>query len=129
MTPFMTSSLKGCDHMGDFKIDANKLLKGLSEVDERRKKAVDRYSDAAAKKLEAEAKKEAKWTDRTGLARQTISSGKQWEDDKCNIYVAGNQEYSPYLEFANEKKYAILYPTLLKLQNEIIQGMNKILEK
>lgn len=115
--------------MGSFKIDPSNLLKGLSDLDQRKHKAIDKYADAAGKKLKAEAKRNAPWTDRTGLARQTISSGKEWENDKCNIYVAGNQKYSPYLEFANEKKYAILYPTLKKLEYEIIQGMNKILEK
>jgi hypothetical protein len=129
MTPFMIFSLKGCDLMGSFKIDPSNLLKGLSDLDQRKYKAIDRYADTAGKKLEAEAKKDAPWTDRTSLARQTIKGGKEWESEKCHVYVAGNTDYFPYLEFDNEKKYAILYPTLKKLEYEIIQGMNKILEK
>ncbi|MBU3205130.1 hypothetical protein KPL30_13325 [Clostridium algidicarnis] len=93
------------------------------------KAAIGVYADTAGKKLEDHAKNNTKWTDRTGLSRKTIEGGKQWEGDKCNVYVTGNTEQFPYLELAMDKQYSILKPTVNKLSPEILKGLNKILEK
>jgi hypothetical protein len=140
-----------------FKFDATDMLKKIAtmgEVHNRMKSAVGVYCDSSGKKMEGYAKNNAKWEDRTGNARQTIKGGFKWEDnDKCSAYVAGNMEYSPYLELAhakgksgddevgmevapsfeqlelaNEGKYAILRPTVRKFTNEFINGMAKLLK-
>lgn len=140
-----------------FKFDATDMLKKIAtigEVHNRMKSAVGVYCDSSGKKMEGYAKNNAKWEDRTGNARQTIKGGFKWEDnDKCSAYVAGNMEYSPYLELAhakgksgddevgmevapsfeqlelaNEGKYAILRPTVRKLTPEFINGMAKLLK-
>ena len=112
-----------------FKINCEDILKGLSEFEIKSKVAMDIYADTACKKLEVEAKTNAPWNDRTGLSRKTIESGKQWEGDKCNVYVAGNTEQMPYLELANDKQYATLKPAVEKLSPEILRGMVNLLGK
>ncbi|MBV1816857.1 hypothetical protein ACIR03_02725 [Clostridium cochlearium] len=112
-----------------FKIDIESVLNGLSEFEMKSKAAIGVYADTAGKKLEEHAKKNAPWTDRTGLARKTIEGGKEWDSEKCIVYVAGNMEYSPYLELCNDKRYATLKPAVDKLSPEILNGLNKILEK
>ena len=42
-------------------------------------------------------------------------------------YVAGNMDYSIWLELANEKRYAILHPTLLAMSSDILEGMRNLL--
>ncbi|MBU3208524.1 hypothetical protein KPL28_02605 [Clostridium algidicarnis] len=93
------------------------------------KAAIGVYADTAGKKLEAYAKNSAPWTDRTGLGRKTIEGGNQWEGDKCHVYVAGNMDYSPYLELCNDKKHATLKPSVDKLSPEILKGMGNLLGK
>lgn len=115
--------------MSDFKIDVEGILAGLSEFELKSKAVMGVYADTAGKKLEAHAKKNALWKDRSGLARKTIEGGKQWEGDECIVYVAGNMEYSPYLELCNDKKYATLKPAVDKLSPEILRGMNNLLGK
>jgi hypothetical protein len=143
--------------MPGFKFDATDLLDKLAkngEVNRKMKAAAGVYCDSAGKKMAGEAKKNAKWTDRTGNARQTIDGGFKWQDeDKCAAYVAGNMDYSPYLELAhakgtsgdagvsmevapsfeqlelgNEGKYAVLRPTVRKLTPEFVNGMAKLLK-
>lgn len=112
-----------------FKINCEDILKGISEFEIKSKIAVDIYADTAAKKLEAKAKQDASWIDRTGLTRKTIEGGKQWQGDKCNVYVAGNTEQMPYLELAHDKKYATLKPSVENLSGEILRGMVNLLGK
>lgn len=144
--------------MSGFKFNTEDLLKNLAssgEVNKKMKAAVGVYCDSTGKKMSGEAKKNAKWTDRTGNARQTIDGGFKWQDEnKCAAYVAGNMEYSPYLELShtkgtrsdsevgmevgpsfsqlelgNEGKYAVLRPTVRKLTPEFVAGMANLLGK
>lgn len=108
------------------KVDIKGALKGLSEAQLKMRAAAGIYAETAGKKLESTAKKDASWKDRSGQARETIEGGKVWRGDKCEIYLSGNKEYSPCLEFANEKKYAVLYPTVEKLSPEILKGMRNL---
>ncbi|OAA91257.1 hypothetical protein [Clostridium ljungdahlii] len=144
--------------MSGFKFDATDLLRKIAEngeVNNKMKSAVGVYCDSEGKKMEGYAKNNAPWQDRTGNARQTIKGGFQWEDEsKCKSYVAGNMEYSPYLELAhakgksgddevgmevgpsfaqlelaNEGKYAVLRPTVRKLTPKFVSGMANLLGK
>lgn len=109
--------------------DASDLFEGLTSFEDKMERAVEIYGDTAGKKLEAIAKVEAPWENHTGNARKTITGGSEWDGDKRRIYVAGNMDYSVYLELAMEKKYAILWPTVLKTSTEILNGLANLLNK
>ncbi|MZQ76207.1 MAG: hypothetical protein GT589_08680 [Peptoclostridium sp.] len=70
-----------------------------------------------------------KWKDRSGRARQTIQGGMEWQGAKCRTFVSGNVDYFEYLEFAHEKKYAVLWPAIQANSKKMLEGMHKILEK
>ncbi len=92
------------------------------------KAAIGAYADTAAKKMEAEAKKNAPWQDRTGNARNSILGNFGWQGDKAVITLSGNMDYSVYLELAHEKKYAILKPTIDRNAPEVIKGYQKLVK-
>ncbi|MBM7869302.1 hypothetical protein JOC70_000771 [Clostridium pascui] len=108
-------------------IDIKGVLQGFVEFETRANAAMKIYGDSAGKKLEKEAKENAPWEDQTGLSRKTIKGGSQMDGDKCVVYVAGNTEHFPYLELANDKKYATLQPSVNKLSPEILRGMDNLL--
>ena len=110
------------------RIDIMGAAKGLAERKLRTMYAAETISKAAAAKLEAAAKRDAPWTDRSGLVRQTIQGISGWEGDKIRTGVAGNMEYSPYLELTNDKRNAVLWPTIDKLKPEILQAMSKVVK-
>ncbi|MCD3217484.1 hypothetical protein FDJ70_07590 [Clostridium botulinum] len=112
-----------------FDVNIDGILRGFTIFETRSKVALGVYADTAGKKLETYAKENAKWTDDTGLARKTIKGGKEWEGEKCNVYVAGNMEYSPFLELCNDKKYAILKPSVNKLSPEILRGLKNLMRR
>lgn len=110
-------------------IDINGIMQGLGYLNEKGKIALEIYADTAGKKLEADAKRNAKWTDRTGLSRKTMQGGKEVHGDQIEIYIAGNTSQMPFLELAHEKKYAILKPTVDKNAKSIIKGLENLLGK
>lgn len=107
--------------------DMRGITNGLTNLERQLIRKVEIYGDNAGKKMEAHAKANAPWIDRTGKARQTIKGGGEWEGDKMRCYVSGNMSYSIWLELANQKRYAILNPTLNAMSNEIVQGMRNLL--
>jgi hypothetical protein len=109
------------------RLDIQSVLTGLTEFEVKAKVAIELYANTAAKKLENEAKNNGPWTDRTGLSRKTITSGTQWDGNKCGIFISGNTAQFPYLELAMDKKYATLQPAVNKLSPEILRGMNNLL--
>lgn len=90
--------------------------------------ALGLYAHTAAKKMEAEAKKKAPWTDRTANARNSIQGDFGWEGNQCKIVLAGNVDYFIYLELAMEKKYAILKPTIEQNAPEILKGYQRLVK-
>ena len=112
-----------------FRVDASDFLRGLESAQHVAMAAVGLYAETAGKKLEAEAKSQAPWIDRTGNSRQTITGGFKWRGDTCVIYVCGNMQYSVFLELCNEKRYATLWPALNRLQPNILRGFAGILDR
>lgn len=142
--------------------DASSFLSGMTEANLKMRFAVEKYGETAAKKLEAYAKENRPWTDRTSNARNSIQGFSGWGEVSGNVTleetgetkkgetkykssgfnttsqggsgkmmvgVSGNMEYSPYLELAGEKQYAILWPTIQAMEAELVQGMHKLLDK
>jgi hypothetical protein len=95
-------------------------------VENKVRAAIGLFADTAAKKMEGEAKNNASWTDRTSNARNSIRGEFGWKGNKAVIILSGNMEYSPYLELANEKKYAILVPTIQRNAPEVLKAYKKV---
>ncbi len=90
------------------------------------KAAIGLYADTAAKKMEAEAKQNASWTDRSGDARNSIQGDFGWKGKHAVISLSGNMDYSVFLELAMEKKYAILVPTIKRNAPEVLKAYRRI---
>lgn len=68
---------------------------------------------AAASEMEASAKQNAPWTDRTGNARRTLAGFAQWDSTGSLVVgIAGHMHYSPRPELHYGGRYAILAPTV-----------------
>ena len=97
-------------------------------VEKKMRAAIGVYADTAAKTMEGYAKENAKWTDRTGNARNSIQGNFGWKGNQAVITLSGNMDYSVYLELAHEKKYAILKPTIDRNAPEILKGYQRLVE-
>ena len=64
----------------------------------RARAAVDIVLRSWAGKLESQAKSKAKWTDRTGQARNSIHSGIEHEGDYVVLYLSHGSRHGSFLE-------------------------------
>lgn len=100
---------------------ANMEWRGLDMMLQR----MDQYGDAVrdvplqvaqevTPQIEADAKRDAPWTDRTSNARQGLH-GRFWQEDNGNVTVirlAHGMFYGRFLELRWQGRYAIILPTL-----------------
>ena len=111
-----------------FKFDASNLIKGLAEREIKTRAALGLYADTVAKKMESHAKSNKPWIDRTGRAKQSLNGSWKWMGDVARVELSHGVDYGIYLEFCNEKKYAIIKPTIDIISPQAIRGLNKILK-
>lgn len=110
---------------------ATKGLRGVHEV----KVALDRWhktrivkatavcSKVVEPMLEARAKKDAPWTDRTGEARRRLHAKTIVEPNAVIVQLHHGVYYGVFLEVSRAGKFAILKPTLDKSRADIMQAL------
>ena len=108
------------------RIDAKDFLANMSAIKQRSMFAAEKVGQNAAACMEGEAKRNAGWTDRTGLARQTITGYFGWQGKKLRMGVSGNMEYSVYLELAHEGRFAILWATVQANEQKIMDDLREV---
>ena len=111
-----------------FKLDASKLISGLAEREVKTRAALGLYADTVSKKMEAHAKSNKPWTDRTGRAKQSLNSSWSWRGDVARVELSHGVDYGIYLEFCNERKYSIIRPTIDYISPSAIKGLKNIIK-
>lgn len=111
------------------KFDPSDLARGLNDTLAKSELAVRLYADTAAIKLQNDAKKNAKWTDRTGAARNRLTGYTEPRPSAVRIILAHGVDYGIWLELAHEKRYAILQPTIDLKSAEILKGLDGLLNR
>ncbi len=117
--------------MPEFEWDMNieNLKNGIVAVDKKAQAAVEMYAKNQAKRLESYAKKDAPWTDRTGMARKSLNAITSKTNTGIRITLAHGVDYGIWLELANEKRFAIIKPTIELRGNEVLEGYANLLDK
>lgn len=84
----------------------------------------------AATKMEAWAKQNAPWTDRTGQARQRLTGRAYWESPEIVVAAIAHQvDYGIWLELAHQRRYAILEKALEEHKEEIEDAVKILLKR
>lgn len=122
--------------MASFDIDISTLEMAISSLAPKTTKALEKYGDTVGAKMEAVAKQNAPWQDRTGDARRFINHDSYFVNDTLVVSVFNNQvPYMPYLEYARKQngekygKYAILNPTRDEIKDEALKGLENLLDR
>ena len=97
----------------NLKFDAADLGKNLISVSDKFDAAVYMFASTKASELQATMKKNRLWTDRTGMAKASLSAKvSQPNKNMVRITLAHGVDYGIWLELANEMNYAIIKPTI-----------------
>ena len=113
-----------------FKFDSSFLEGGLFELENKSQAAIRLYAEQSALALQNSARVNAKWTDRTGHARQRLTGDVLTVSNGYKLRLAHGVDYGIWLELANEKRFAIIPPTIQSVGTlEIMPGFEKLLKR
>lgn len=113
-----------------FKFDASALEKMLdSAMNVKAQAAIRAYAETTATKLESYMKSNRPWTDRTGMAKARLSGSVQKVPNGYKIVLSHGVDYGIWLEMANEKRYAIIQPTINSQSSGVLEGFENLLDK
>lgn len=105
------------------------MIEKIAKHENKVQKAVLLYGETAGLKLEAQAKEDAPWEDRTANARNSLKGGADKKGKGARIYLSGNMEYSKWLEIGFDGDYAVIEDTVTSNAPAILKGLDKILDK
>lgn len=109
--------------------DLDSLIEGLSRFDEKADKAVKMFAETAAATLEADAKQNRPWTDRTGDARKRLKGYIESIPNGYKIILAHGVDYGLWLEVAKDGMYGIVKKTIRMEAPYIMQDFSGLMEK
>lgn len=115
--------------MAGLSFDLKDLLQGLSETETKMELAVGMLCETEAKNLEKDAKEQARWTDRTGAARQRLQGYTHRTTTGWRIVLAHGVDYGIWLELANEKRFAIVGPLIQLSAPYILRDFENLMDK
>jgi len=114
-----------------FHIDDVKIF--LQTLRHRTPEQILKGGAVTAERLEAKVKRDAPWTDRTGLARATLEGINQFgNNNDYELYyigVCGNQPYSPKLENSFGHRYSVLEPTMRREASGLLDEIRNIISQ
>lgn len=115
-----------------FQLDykGSNLSKNLDNMSLKLGAVVLMYAATKASEIEAKMKLNRPWTDRTGMAKATLSAKvSQPKETMVRITLAHGVDYGIWLELANEKNYAIIAPTIDEEGPRVISDLNDLMSK
>lgn len=104
-------------------------IKNLKNFTPKLKAALALDAQNIAYRMEAWARDNAPWEDRTAHAKLFLRSTVKWTNtNTLMIAMSHNVDYGVYLELCNEGKYAILEKTIQEFAPQFIEGWKKIVQ-
>lgn len=114
----------------NFKFDANSLVDGLAGFEDKADAAIRMYAETSALSLQNSARQNARWTDRTGHARQRLTGDVLTVEKGYKLRLAHGVDYGKWLELAHEKRFSIIPEAIEYVGTfEIMPGFEKLLKR
>lgn len=112
------------------KINTNELESNLDDMPERLAVAVMMIADTKSKEIEAYAKTNRKWRDRTNQAKANLRCvASRPQRYLVRITLSHGVDYGIWLELANEKRYAIIQPTLDVYGPKVMSSLDGLMNR
>ena len=116
--------------MASLKLDVKQVVQNMAKFENKFDAALYQFANNGAQKMEAYAKQNRPWTDRTGRARQSLKGSAYRANKGYRLEIAHGVSYGIYLEYKYNRKYAILWPTVNTVgRNQIMPAFDKFIER
>lgn len=114
-------------------IDTSGFDRAARAIAEQARTNTQNYGREIAREYEQTAKHDAPWTDRKGIARSGITGSVKANGDRVEVHMGASaknyrkmgprsvKDYMEALEFAMDKRYAVVYPTFEAIKNDVIE--------
>lgn len=115
-----------------FTIDYNgsNLNKNLDKMATKLGAVILMFAATKASELESKMKINRPWTDRTNMAKATLSARVSQPDSKTvRITLAHGVDYGIWLELAHGKNYAIVAPTVREEGPRIVEDLSDLMSR
>lgn len=113
-----------------FNYSESGLKKGLDNFGPKFGAMILMYAATKASEFESKMKINRPWTDRTNMAKMTLSAKvSQPSKTIIRITLAHGVEYGIWLELAHGKNYAIVAPTVQQEGPRIVQDLDNLMNK
>ncbi len=109
------------------KIDT--LTPGLARFDDRLDRGLAGVTEYHATRAQAQMKTNARWTDRTSVARNGLGAKAIHERLRHTIVLYHTAPYGIWLEVANNGRYQIIMPTVLSQGVATMNSCRGLLER
>lgn len=110
-------------------MDFEKLTGNLGTLGVKTEMALVMYATTKASQLQSYMQTNRPWTDRTSMAKQTLTGRASAIRNGARITLAYGVDYGIYLEKAHEQKYAIIKPTMEIKGPEVLEGAKGLINK
>lgn len=111
----------------DIQMDVSELLTGVQKFDARLDRGVAGVMEYWDSRLEGHMKTDAKWTDRTGNARNGLRAVAFHEPGvRHGVDLFHSVPYGIWLEVRWAGRYAIVIPTIVQYAPKIMNTLNKL---
>lgn len=111
---------------GTFKLEGD-LTTRLNQFGPKAKRAMVAGANYVAPLAESHMKETAKWTDRTGNARQGLKTEVVVDRNKVAIVLYHSVPYGVFLELRWGGKYAVIEPTMAWAAEQFVRAVGRLM--
>ena len=111
------------------RFDYSQITKNLGIYKTKVEAGLLMYAITKANELESYMKLNRPWTDRTSMAKNTLTARASKMDTGVRITLSYGVDYGIYLEKAHEQRFAIIEPTMRIKGPEVLSGAASIISK
>lgn len=114
----------------ELNFDPSVVRKQLEAFRDKMLEAIDYNVTANAKMLEAYAKANKPWENRTGQAQQRLQgTAQRTAPTEWTITLSHGVSYGIFLELCHEAKYAIIQPTIIAKSGDVMRSFDHMIDK
>ena len=105
----------------------DEMFRRIEDYRRRCHEALHRIAEYFAPVIEAAAKENASWTDRTGNARQGLEGlVEDISETMVALILKHKMDYGVFLELSHQGRYAIIMPTLEQHYQPVMQMVREV---